>query len=103
MIILENRMSNTDKPKPPSLLKWIGIPVLVAVIFMGILYLAIENEPDYMPAQQKKAQGIDVHAKHANTTPATEDEHAQHSAEEHAEAVAEESTTAHDEESSHAH
>ena len=84
-------MSANEPTKPPSLLKWIGIPVLLAVAFMGVLYLAIENEPHYMPAQQKKAQGVDLHAKHANAqNPQTTDEseHASHSAEEHTEAVA---------------
>lgn len=88
-------MSTTEQSPPPSLLKWIGIPVVIAIIFMGILYLAMENEPDYMPAQQKKAQGIDVHAKHANTS--SEDGHAQHSATEHEQALAEESTANHTE------
>lgn len=84
-------MSTTEQSQPPSLLKWIGIPVVLAVIFMGILYLAMENEPDYMPAQQKKAQGIDVHEKHANSS--SEDTHAQHSETEHAEAIATEENT----------
>lgn len=84
-------MSTHEPAKPPSLLKWLGIPILVATIFMGVLYLAIENEPDYMPAQQKKAAGIDVHAKHANSDQAVD--HEQHSATEHAEAVNNENTT----------
>ena len=84
-------MSQTQQSKPPSLLKWVGIPVILAIIFMGILYIAMENEPDYMPAQQKKAQGIDVHAKHAN---ASAEEHAQHNAAEHAEALSHEADNA---------
>lgn len=53
-------------PVPKSMFKWVAIPVLISIFFMGILYIAVVNEPDYMPAQQKKAAGIDVHAKHAN-------------------------------------
>lgn len=55
-------------PVPKSTLKWVGVPVVIAILFMGILYIAVANEPDYMPAQQKKAAGIDVHAKHANAS-----------------------------------
>ena len=80
-------MSANEQSKPPSLLKWVGIPVFAAIVFMGILYLAMETEPDYMPAQQKKAQGVDVHAKHAN---AQSDEHAQHSEAEHQEVISNE-------------
>ena len=97
-------MSTSEDNKPPSLLKWIGIPVALAIVFMGILYIAMETEPDYMPAQQKKAAGVDLHAKHAN---ASSTDHASHSEAEHAEAIAEEQaehpteTTEHNTHSAH--
>ena len=90
-------MKHEPTPVPQSNWKWIGIPVIIAAIFMGILYLAMANEPDYMPAQQKKAAGVDVHAKHANasSTDAHNDvnEHDSHSTAEHAEAIAQEEHT----------
>ena len=86
-------MSTSEDNKPPSLLKWIGIPVLLSIIFMGILYIAMETEPDYMPAQQKKAAGVDLHAKHANASSDATD-HASHSNDEHAAAIAEEQAQA---------
>ena len=35
--------------------KLLAISIVLSCIFMGIFYLAITNEPDYMPSQQNKA------------------------------------------------
>ena len=88
-------MNHEPTPVPKSTWKWIGIPVIISIVFMGLLYLAIATEPDYMPGQQKKAAGVDVHAKHANAANSTAEdvnnEHSSHSTSEHAQAIAEES------------
>ena len=34
--------------------KLLAISIVLSCIFMGIFYLAITNEPDYMPSQQQK-------------------------------------------------
>ena len=58
-------MSNDSNKLSPEKSFW-GWPLLVVAIilsciFMGIFYLAIENEPDYMPSkQQKSAQQHDM-------------------------------------------
>lgn len=35
--------------------KLLGIAIVLSCIFLGIFYLAMTNEPDYMPSQQNKA------------------------------------------------
>lgn len=41
-----------------SIFGWKGVIIacVLGSIFMAILYLAISNEPDYMPSQQRKKQ-----------------------------------------------
>ena len=36
---------------------WKGtiIATVISILFLGIFYLAMSNEPDYMPSQQQKA------------------------------------------------
>ena len=93
-------MKHEPAPVPGSNWKWIGIPVIIAIAFMGLLYLAMATEPEYMPANQKKAEGVDPHASHgAAPTEAkkyTAEEHAQHSTEEHTKALAEEAAASSD-------
>ena len=51
-------MSNhpTSK-KSPWGLKAAIIAFILSVLFLGFFYLAMSNEPDYMPSQKKQAQG----------------------------------------------
>ena len=52
------------------------IAFVLSMLFMGFFYLAVNNEPDYMPSQKRKAA-------QENVAPATAEQH-QMSAEEHA-------------------
>ncbi len=40
-----------------SILGWKGtiIATVISIVFLGVFYLAMSNEPDYMPSQQQKA------------------------------------------------
>ncbi|AOA59240.1 hypothetical protein [Acinetobacter larvae] len=40
--------------KSPWGWKALGIAAVLSVLFLGIFYLAMSNEPDYMPSQQQK-------------------------------------------------
>ena len=56
--------------------KAILIATILSCFFLGFFYLAMTNEPDYMPSQKRKAA-------QENVAPATAEQH-QMSAEEHA-------------------
>lgn len=47
-----------DNSTKTSIFGWKGVlfATICSVAFLAILYLAIGNEPDYMPSQQRKAQ-----------------------------------------------
>lgn len=52
-------MSNDSNKLSPEKSFW-GWPLLIVAIilsciFLGIFYLAMQNEPDYMPSQQQKS------------------------------------------------
>ena len=48
-------MTNNSSPeKSPWGWKAVIIVCILGALFMGIFYLAISNEPDYMPSQKKK-------------------------------------------------
>ncbi|ENV90388.1 DUF4199 domain-containing protein [Acinetobacter bereziniae] len=52
-------MSNDSNKLSPEKSFWgwklLVIAIILSCIFMGIFYLAITNEPDYMPSQKQKA------------------------------------------------
>ncbi len=79
---------------PPEKTFWgwkaLIVAFILSIIFLAIFYLAMENDPDYMPSQQNKEQGHQQHAfknaptmKQAAETQPTAAEHGM-SAEEHA-------------------
>lgn len=37
----------------------VGISILLGCLFLGFFFLAVTNEPEYMPSQQKKADAKD--------------------------------------------
>ncbi len=50
---------------------WVStmIAILLGLVFLGFFYLAVSNEPDYMPSQQKKKQAeaeLAMPASHGN-------------------------------------
>ncbi|MBO3655484.1 DUF4199 domain-containing protein [Acinetobacter bereziniae] len=51
-------MSNDSNKLSPEKSFWgwklLVIAIILSCIFMGIFYLAITNEPDYMPSQKQK-------------------------------------------------
>ena len=52
-------MSNDSNKLSPEKSFWgwklLIIAIILSCIFMGIFYLAITNEPDYMPSKQQKS------------------------------------------------
>lgn len=52
-------MSNDSNKLSPEKSFWgwklLIIAIILSCIFMGIFYLAITNEPDYMPSQKQNA------------------------------------------------
>ncbi len=51
-------MSNTSNKLSPEKSFWgwklLIIAIILSCIFLGIFYLAMQNEPDYMPNKQQK-------------------------------------------------
>lgn len=47
-------MSTQDTPSSKSGWKALAIAFVLSVLFLGIFYLAVNNEPDYMPSHQQK-------------------------------------------------
>lgn len=51
---------------PPEKTFWgwkaLIVAFILSIIFLGIFYLAMENDPDYMPSQQHKQQAQQQHA-----------------------------------------
>lgn len=45
-------MNNSKKPFPYVV---VGISILLGCMFLGLFFLAVTNEPDYMPSQKNKA------------------------------------------------
>lgn len=55
-------MSNESSPeKSPWGWKALAIAFILSAFFLGFFYLAVTNEPDYMPSQQNK-QNTQQHA-----------------------------------------
>lgn len=74
---------------PPEKTFWgwkaLILAFILSILFLGIFYLAMENEPDYMPSQQQKLhqQHAEANAKASSSEQAAEP-HATHgSAEAH--------------------
>lgn len=44
-------MDNPNKPFPYLV---VGISLLLGCLFLGLFFLAVTNEPDYMPSQKSK-------------------------------------------------
>jgi len=74
---------NSSPEKSPWGWKALIIACILGAFFMGFFYLAVSNEPDYMPSQKQKQ----VHSAHQAAAPAaseptaaemnmTEEEHA---------------------------
>ncbi|KHN66791.1 hypothetical protein AV645_11355 [Acinetobacter calcoaceticus] len=55
--------------------KFVLIVGVLSAIFLGFFYLAMSNEPDYMPGAQRKAQQEQMQQKTEKTT----DQQTQHS------------------------
>ncbi|MCU7698577.1 hypothetical protein OD757_15325 [Acinetobacter sp. AYS6] len=55
--------------------KFVLIVGVLSAIFLGFFYLAMSNEPDYMPGAQRKAQQEQMQQKAGNST----EQPAQHS------------------------
>lgn len=54
-------MNQLKKPFPYLV---VGISILLGCMFLGFFLLAVTNEPDYMPSQQKKlVEGVQVQNK----------------------------------------
>lgn len=51
---------------PPEKTFWgwkaLIVAFILSIAFLGIFYLAMENDPDYMPSQQNKEQSHQQHA-----------------------------------------
>lgn len=43
-----------NEPKKPFPYLVVGISLLLGCLFLGLFFLAVTNEPDYMPSHQKK-------------------------------------------------
>lgn len=54
--------------------KFVLIVGVLSAIFLGFFYLAMSNEPDYMPGAQRKAQQEQMQQKAEQST----EQHAQH-------------------------
>lgn len=44
-------MSDVKKPFPYLV---VGVSIFLGCLFLGLFYLALSNEPDYMPSQKAK-------------------------------------------------
>ena len=79
-------MSTQDTPSSKSGWKALAVAFVLAALFLGIFYLAVTNEPDYMPSHQQK-NATQQHAFKTSPTMSQETapsaEHAAMSEEEH--------------------
>ncbi|TCM66427.1 hypothetical protein EC844_11327 [Acinetobacter calcoaceticus] len=44
-----------SEPKKPFPYLVVGISLLLGCMFLGLFFLAVTSEPDYMPSQKNKA------------------------------------------------
>lgn len=79
---------NTSPEKSPWGWKALIIATILSIIFLVVFYLAMQNEPDYMPGKQREAraaQASSAPAEHTMDMSAESDaQHMNMSAEEHA-------------------
>ena len=65
---------NTSPEKSPWGWKALIIATILSIIFLVVFYLAMQNEPDYMPGAQRKAQQHEMQQKIEKST----DQQSQH-------------------------
>ena len=46
--------------------KGLAIAAVLSILFLGIFYMAMQNEPDYMPSQKNDLSHTEKHAGHGN-------------------------------------
>jgi hypothetical protein len=107
-------MSDITSPeKSPWGWKSLIISAILSCFFLGFFYLAVTNEPDYMPSQNKTAHSSH-HSVAANTNTndtgataaemnMTEEEHAAHGGQTEAQIAEAEHQKQHDENIAHSH
>mgnify|MGYP000137266630 CR=1 FL=1 len=72
-------MTNNSSPEKSSWgWKAVIIVCILGALFMGIFYLAVSNEPDYMPMNQKKAAAQSEMSESSMTTETMHAEHEHH-------------------------
>lgn len=71
-------MNETDPNKSPFGWKMIIGSAITSIIFLAIIYLAMTNEPDYMPSQQKKIAAEQAQAATEASQAASEMDHSMH-------------------------
>ncbi|QIO04445.1 hypothetical protein [Acinetobacter shaoyimingii] len=105
-------MSDVTSPeKSPWGWKSLIISAILSCFFLGFFYLAVTNEPDYMPSQNKSA----AHSHHSTENATanegqtaaemnmTDEEHAAHVGQATTQAAEEAHQKAHDENKEHSH
>lgn len=76
----------TEKLSPEESIwgwKLLIITFILSLVFMSIFYLAVNNQPDYMPSQQKKIAQVSEptvnsahdHTNHPASPPETQHQH----------------------------
>ncbi|WP_313034756.1 hypothetical protein [Acinetobacter sp.] len=79
-------MSKDSNPSPSSKAGWkaVALAIFIGLVFLGFFYMAVTNEPDYMPSQKRKqAQSTQQTVAPAASEPSaaemnmSEEEHAQ--------------------------
>ncbi|PWB15432.1 MULTISPECIES: hypothetical protein [Acinetobacter] len=79
---------NTSPEKSPWGWKALIIATILSIIFLVVFYLAMQNEPDYMPGKQREARAAQASSAAAEHT-------MDMSAEEHAAMTESSASTAH--------
>ena len=90
---------NTSPEKSPWGWKALIIATILSIIFLVVFYLAMQNEPDYMPGKQREARAAQASSAPAEHTmdmrAASDAQHMNMSAEEHAAMNESSASTAH--------
>ena len=66
--------TSSSKKKPLWRSPVVYIAIILSCLFLGFFYLAITNEPDYMPSQDAKSMQHMNHSGSSDTTAATASE-----------------------------
>lgn len=100
-------MSQQSTPSSKAGWKALALAFVLGFIFLGFFYMAVSNEPDYMPSHKYRAAQENAQSGHAHgaTTPAATAEEHSMSAEEHAnmDSAAHQATTEHSTDAAHGH